>query len=475
MKSFLVIGLMLTTLFNSNFVFADMDSKTEVMNEDGCLSESLIKEITSDFVITFDSALDAKTISACDTNDITNRLIRGLAFLKYGQFHTSKKSDDETFYNEFEAVKPYDFLKNRIKKIHLIDECDSKTWVAYVKNNEDTFQVCVKNFKERFRSYIFSADYASTALHESRHTDSDDIGHVTCNRGNEKGSPMACDKDRAQHGAYHYGTDYYAYIANFGKNFHPAIQAGTRYSALNMLMNKFNKLPDLKVNQYVILKSSENNQLFSLSDQKKIHNLGTTTSDSLYSRGDGEFSIFESAKNHFVSWNFFDNKTGSARGSYAKEYNDKINSDVRFVDIIYPISNESFKTAMLVGSDLKYTVKGKDAKIEKLSFQNPKRFLKPELCGKENDSLYILTEDQRVFRIRELFYRLNFEEVSNCQTDFLNVTLLGKSKLGLTTDGRLLELTEKSWTPVSGFEKKKFNFLSDSFDILDFFKTDNKL
>lgn len=462
-------------IFAARSVFADMDLGTKIMNEDGCLSAAIIKDISNDFKLN----LGSLTISDCDTQDITNRMIRALAFLKYGQFKSTEKSKDDFFFNEFQTVKPYEFLQKRIKKINFKSVCPNINATANAPHGGDEFFVCVNSFKKDLESDGMSTpfDFAAIAIHESRHADSDDIGHVTCTQGEQKGISGACDKNRAQKGAYHFGTDYYAYVAKAGLNFHPAIKSYAGAGLLRYLKGKFNEIPKLNTNRIVILKDTISDQLYSISEKKEIRDLKISIAGNLYDRGDGEFNVRESDTNLFSSWSVYDGKSTVAAGRYALEYNEK-NTQDRFIDVLYPEgSEENLKTFFIFGNLLKYsTSSNSEDKIINLPFQDSERILHPKFCGSKKGRIYIQTKDQNIFEgtITESD-QVTFSKFEGCETGFLNVTNFGKSKIGLTTGGRLMELQGSSWKPVLGFETKKFKFLSNSFDVYDFFMPDGKL
>lgn len=475
MNVFFKISLLFALILSSSFVFA-MGSKVKEMNEEDCLSDSLIKDITNDIKIIADSdlnlELDLEKISACDKDDVTNRIIRGLAFLKYGQFNTSKKSDDEEFYNDFEKISPYDFLKKRIKNIKLTNarSCNINYIIAFAFRNDETFYFCFENFKKYHKKEITAGSFANHALHEARHVDNDDSRHVTCEHGLGKGMERGCDRNRAQLGAYHYGTEYSVYIAKFGKNFHPAVKNKARADALLGLMNKFNEVPKINTARLAVLRDANDNSMLTVSESKETTNLNVKINGHLYPRSDGAFSIFNN--NFFSSWQIYNSTFDAALGSYANEYN-KTNFQHKFNDIIYGKGNEAYISAISYDNYLKYSKsdsKDDSDKTIPLPLNNFKRFLNPSNCGGKNDRIYLLSDDQTVLEgVVDENDEISFKKNSNCAVDFLNIAQLGQSKLGLTTDGRLLELIGNKWKPVKETESKRYNFLSDSFDLYTFF------
>lgn len=472
--NYLNIKLLLTlVIFFSNLTFANSELNSNMMKEDGCIRQELVAEIMQDFEFSASSNVDLNKIYSCDTNNITNVVVRGLIFLKYGKFSLSKKSNDELFFNEFKNISPYDFLKKRVKEIVFTNsyDCSSSSVVAFAKTGEELINICYNNFNNQFKNIFTAGSYAGTVLHEARHIDEDDIGHTTCIRGIEKGIAGACDQSRHQKGAYHYQADYRIYIAKYGKNFHPAIKVKSRADSILLITNKFNNLPKIDIARFIILRSALNNSIFTLNEEKKMNNLKLKLDGTLYQRFDGSFNIFNS--NLFSNWEPYDKFIEEARGAYAKEFNNS-KLQLKFNDVIYPrtIVN-SYISAISIDNYLKYTKTDSKGEIENvipLPQNDFRKFLNPVICNGQHDRLYLLSNNHLVLegKINE-HNEIHFEKIDNCALDFLNLVQLGKSKIGLTTDGRLLEFARDQWKPLVGFESTRFNFLSDAIDLYQFF------
>ena len=175
MKSSYLFLIILSFAFNFTVVAKAevpiLTKNSTLLVDEGCISGDLIKEIESDFEFTFDDELKDFKLEVCDAKHITNRILRGLVLLKYGQFSKSTKSKDQAFSDSFSDIHPYEFLKNRIKKIHFVKECN-KGVGAYVRNKENKFSVCVENYNSDLATAWFATTYASIAIHESRHSES---------------------------------------------------------------------------------------------------------------------------------------------------------------------------------------------------------------------------------------------------------------------------------------------------------------
>jgi hypothetical protein len=100
----------------------------------------------------------------------------------------------------------------------------------------------------------------------------------------------------------------------------------------------------------------------------------------------------------------------------------------------------------------------------------PERFLGSDFCHGDANSLYVLGKDKHVTQISmDSLGNVSISEIANCETQFRTVTPFKNTKIGLTTDGRLLMLDENSWKEMEPFNEERFTFLSSSISLLNFF------
>ena len=473
MKSSFLLLVILSFLFNfTSVVRAEGPILTKYSTQlvdEGCLSEDLINEIKSDFEFTFDDELKDFKLEVCDVKHITNRILRGLVLLKYGQFSKSTKSKDQVFSDSFSDIHPYEFLKNRIKKIHFVKEC-TKGVGAYVRSKENKFSVCVNSYEKYFSEAWFAATYASMAIHESRHADKDDLGHYTCEHGSQKGASGGCDESVEQKGAYFYGTEYSAYVSKFGKNFHPAMRAESRSQAITYIINKFNKVPKVDSANYVVTRNSIG-KLGMITADYKYKEINQVLSGKIFPRIDGNIMIFDQQKKEFRGWSIYDGFV-KPDGSYAIDYNLNIENRSDVTDYISDSSWGTNVGAMIFENSLRYyfgTLKIEGTVNLPFSVSNA-RILKPVLCRGPEDSLYVLKDHETVYEgSLDENKKIQFKKAENCQTNILNVTDLSGRIVALSEDGVIGEFKNKTFEPIKSLANEKFDFLGEAFNLLDFF------
>lgn len=448
--------------------------KVSKPDKSNCLDPKDISAIKDDFNFKQDDDVTVK-FDACDKENILNKVIQSLLILRDGEYEKTYSSDDDTFENSFAQISPYQFLKDRIKTIHFKDKCHSDNVLAYVTNKETKFTFCLQN------NIAFNAttiEIAETAVHEARHVDNDDVGHVDCTQGNAMSMSGACDRSHEQHGSYFYSAEYSVLIYKFGKNFHPLQKKTMRYKALNYLLNRFNIVPKLKSEAYVYAKTNDNTLSIMTADLK-LKPVKNNMTEPLFSRINGELLIYNEQSKEFSGWSYDsgpDKVIDNNFGTFATEYN-TIPAAEKFNLLDYTVEsvkNNSEISAILTDRTLKYSAKSDAERIKNtinLPFsEKPVRILKPKLCQGDIKNIYILTAGNMVYEGSLSDNTMSFKTKENCKTDIINFIDFNNKILGLSTDGQILELKNNSIQPVEQFNQVKFNFLGEPFIVYDFFK-----
>ena len=198
----------------------------------------------------------------------------------YSQFtkYLSDKSEvcegdmDEEF---FKIARSIIVLKNISPNLPSLDRDDAMTfqaieekdWWSYFTNRSDSFSIDRKcqegvvayvnpffgrgviNLCLRFFDMSVPSQ-ASVMMHEVRHFDG--FRHVTCTQGNEQGSRGACDKEITDKGSYGISVQVMVGLAR-GKSFSKSETNQLESEAIYMAFNKFNKVPEVKLNYSMIL------------------------------------------------------------------------------------------------------------------------------------------------------------------------------------------------------------------------------
>lgn len=220
-----------------------------------CISVKDYTEVSQNFKQVADLAVKEKT-QYCEADLGANwyQIVHSLVTLKNMKPNApSEKVNDAFTYKAIQEKDWWAYFTARAKSFAIQETCEENV-VAYVMSFFNTGEVnlCPPFFKENVTSQ------ASTLMHEVRHFDG--FRHITCTRGQDKGSSGACDKDIHDRGSYAITVQTLVSMARTStipKEQKPLVEA----EAVYMAFNRFNVLPALKVTRSVIL-SSKNGDVY---------------------------------------------------------------------------------------------------------------------------------------------------------------------------------------------------------------------
>lgn len=214
-----------------------------------CISAKDYEEIGQHFKQVADLAVKGKTqYCEADLGATWYQIASSLVTLKNMQPNApSEKVNDAFTYKAIQEKDWWAYFTARARSFAIQESCEDHV-VAYVMSFFNTGEVnlCPPFFKENVTSQ------ASTLMHEVRHFDG--FRHITCSRGEDKGSEGGCDKDIHDRGSYAITVQTLVSMArtsSIPKEQRPQVEA----EAVYMAFNRFNILPELKVTRSVILSS----------------------------------------------------------------------------------------------------------------------------------------------------------------------------------------------------------------------------
>jgi hypothetical protein len=423
------------------------------MDGESCLSQEMVADVLSDFTL---ADLPGGAGSLCDANNIKNKMVRGLVLLKYGKFNFPTRTDS-IYKGTFNASNtPYKFLRDRIKQIEFASCSDSTA--GYAHQGSDRFFVCAN------RAELPADYYAELAVHEARHIDYNDQGHVTCTQGGKKGTEGGCDVSIGQRGGYYFGLEYDILVAKYGANFHPALRSSARAYAVSGILNSFNEIPKLATVQYT-LAISENNEVIYFGSDERSFKVPVKAKGPIMNTGDGSF-IYQNENNKAI---VFDAYIG-ARSAYAEHIYEIVNFQLK--DAQYVLTETSVLEAGLgdqslslyyrdyAGGELR-TIKATQA----LPSADVEKFLSPTQCSAAKaTAAYLLTKRGNVYEANLQNGKVVFTATSACNLDYLDAAQVGSTKLRISMSGELLKKKLFSWKPIPEYRHLRFKSLSKPYD-----------
>lgn len=436
----------------------------EVLKNDSCLNPQVVEDVLRDFQVTDPSS--ETDVPLCDINNIKTKAIHALAMVKYGRFRFPTNLDS-IYEATFTPTKtPYQFLTKRVNKVEITNlHCQDST-VAYVFGGgwEKKFYLC------RDRAEISASMIASAAIHESRHLDHDDEGHVLCEQGERKGLEGGCDKSLEQRGAYFYGLEYDILVSKYGVNFHPALRGLSRGYAIWTILNKFNEVPRIESLPYSTA-VTESNEVIFISPNSMSDPISVKTSAPVMTVGDNTF-IYRNEKNKSV---IYDRYLGP-RQAQREHIFDIVNYD--FKDVQYVEGKTTVLEAGL-GEELITLQKAQYSNglkirsfTEKLSFRDAERFVSRSQCTKPKDSaVYIATRGGLVYEASFEDNRIAFRQTQACDLRLLDSVQVGKRKFRVHLTGELEVKKLLGWRKIPEYQHLRFKSVTAPADFYDAFRT----
>jgi len=448
-----------------NFSFANQE-QSSTLTGFYCLSAEEKKAIDDQFDI---QDLVNATTDQCLFENPVNKVYLAISFLKKGLFNPSSKSIDQTYYNEFPNNDSFfNYFSSRIRTIS-IENCKSLT-IAYVITGSKNFKkmsICADTITQLT---ISASSLAATLMHEARHIDADDISHFTCTQGTEKGRAGTCDKSREQKGGYHYGTEFSAKVAKFGRNFHPAIVASLRADTMTKLLNRFNKVPQLLAPQYILARDADSQQIQLIDAKLNIKPTSYKITGHITDRHQNSAFVYnDNSTGKILGFDLYNGLQNNV-GTYAEWYN-SLSIKPQGFDLFFGGNMYYASGALIRFSSIQYefvtasgTVRGN---FDATPYGSFTRFVQPEICSTDKNSLYIQSSSQEFYKLSYLKQALNFSKVDSCQQQLESVSrFTNNTVLTLNKDNILTARTPD--TKSTDFNSK-YDYLSQPFGVFDFF------
>lgn len=223
------------------------------------------------------------------------------------------ESDDALTYQAITEKDWWSYFIKRANHFTIQTKCQQYV-VAYVMPffGAGDINLCPMFFDQDVTSQ------ASVMMHEVRHFDG--FPHVSCSQGNEKGMSGACDDAITTKGSYAISVQTLVGMArskDIATESKPVVEA----EAVYMAFNKFNKVPEVRLNQSIIL-SSDQGEVFNWSLDAGVTEIGKLPEPSIVLNSAGKLTIYPLDTNSEAYRK--DNKLFVEMdnpGLYAKHYN----------------------------------------------------------------------------------------------------------------------------------------------------------
>ncbi|RZA09620.1 MAG: hypothetical protein EOP11_01125 [Proteobacteria bacterium] len=203
-----------------------------------CLDAKAVEALRADFTLEAPEGITLK-IDLCDERSTAFAALRTLLFVKELPSLDQPKSE---FNQNFISTSPYQFFKDRVKKLVLDERSDSDSctddrlaFVSSYMRAEKKFWVCpnAANFGVITLSSAF--------IHEARHEEGGEYAHKICSKG-PYANQMSCDQSYEDGGAYAIGLEYLVKLSR-APNLSAEIRERARSLAMADFLQRFNDLP----------------------------------------------------------------------------------------------------------------------------------------------------------------------------------------------------------------------------------------
>lgn len=444
------------------------------------------------FILLMPFFVFAAEIEDKNCDEIRNqKLSNTMNFLKDTAWKNLEKSEDQSYYSEFtEQNNPYQYVTRLFTRI-LYQTCDvsQKNVIAYVNKGQNEIIFCKSNDDclPSNDSSLGLLDMATTLVHEARHIENPNVGHVVCPRGAYR-SQKACDQNRSVRGGYHFETDYVVGLSR-NSNLNLVLRVFSAHFAMSDFLNRFKEIPNLDVEKYILIQDSQQN-LYLLSSNFKIIDLNIKIQNNLYDNSNGDFILYnkQEAQFHYKSYSL-DNKLSIPKLAF--KYNNFPVQDDSFIDYQITQNGTNRREIMLFRDKISVSqewtsqfsqydlAEDKKFRIESVLPENIKinSLITSRVCLLDNFSdkneVLLLSDKNTVYRPDWNEDNLLHLETVKCAIDFSKYkkqTVLDKNIIRLSKSGQLLD--EKG-IKIKGLENKRIIFMSEPFDILRFMQNEN--
>lgn len=244
---------MTTLLVALGFIFSATiaDAQQEDDLTKGCIQTADLKEIANKFdqfgryVNT-----DKEKVCSAELGSDNYQIAASLNLLRKSSPNEPEIKEDDAFtYRAIEEKNWWGYFTKRSSKLIIDNNCEPNV-VAYVFgfSNNGAVYLCRPYFESN------RSTQASVLMHEARHFDGH--RHVACTRGNEEGNSGACDNRVSQKGSYAISLQTLVGLSRDEQTSEEErllLESEAVYTAFN----KFNKIPQLKMTDYVYLSNDQ--------------------------------------------------------------------------------------------------------------------------------------------------------------------------------------------------------------------------
>jgi uncharacterized protein YxeA len=280
-----------------------------------------------------------------DLNEIANHFSQFNKYLSNKDSYCEKDMDEQWF----KIAKSLQLLKNLTPNEPQVDQQDGFTykaisennWWSYFTNRARKFSVksrCQTGVVAYVRPFFgggkihlcpFFFDFntssqASTMMHEVRHFDGH--SHTRCTQGNEKGNSGACDSKITNKGSYAISVQTLVGMAR-SSEISEAEKAMVEAEAVYMAFNKFNQVPELKINTSLLL-SNGNGEVYNWDLEQKADYVLTMNNPAKVYASANYMTIYPEDRNFDAYRTSGDLVTRIEKaGLFAETYNDETLSE----------------------------------------------------------------------------------------------------------------------------------------------------
>lgn len=422
----------------------------------------------------------------CD--EIRNqKLSNTLSFLKDTAWENLEKSEDQSYYSEFtEQNNPYNYVTRLFSRITYLS-CDAfnRNAIAYVNKGQNEIFFC-KQSEDCLSSNDSSLgllDMATTLVHEARHIENPNVGHITCPQGSFR-SQKACDLSRSVRGGYHFETDYVIGLSKNSK-LNPVLRSLSSHLAMSDLLNRFKNIPELNMEKNILIQDSQNN-LYLLNSNLKLTNLNFNARHNIYDNSNGDFILYDKHEGQF-HYNTYSLDSKLSLPKLAFKYNTIGILSENFIDY-QVVQNGTIRTEIMLFPDhiwvsmewkSQFTqydeARNNNFRIESRLPENIKiiSLISSKVCLSDKNEVLLLSDNNTVYRPNwDINNELNLESI-NCPIDFSKYkkqSMLDNKIIRLSKSG---QLSDEKDLKINGSENKKIIFMSEPFDVLRFMQNEN--
>lgn len=298
---------------------------------DVCLDLARVKKVSKLFNWTTSYDDNGKKIADGDVCNPKSAYYRAMkAWIMLEDFPMLATQKDDFNYSVL-GKSSSGFVRSRVNTFNFDRSdsygCKNEGVAAYVLNYQPTVYLCpsLEQYSTLFLIEIF--------IHESRHVDR--YPHAMCTRGNMGDSKLAaCDNKYSEGGSYGVGAEFNVRVSRT-ESIDPAIRAEARASALDALMNRFNKMP-VGLSDGVLAQTDKRELYFVNLEKTTLFKQDVPAGDMVLRWGEPVWFDADSAQALSVD---VAGNVKPAGGSLAEDYRTKYSQQQRkdLIDVLYSL------------------------------------------------------------------------------------------------------------------------------------------